>query len=284
MLRTRPRNDAEIKRLALERITVTTLGKHAISLTMATNPLFDNPRLDPSLGVEPDAEELAYASAAMAYRVQRELGEQTRLKLRDWVNREIDRRGGRGVANKKTGKGGGVGKLAAALLGLDLEGKKFWDAPTLAAWKAEKRKMEEYTQVAGKTERTQRAGYAVRAKYTSVSPERQARIADLPGAEEGNPYVPASTLWTRNLERAVIRGGILGDWQISEREYHYTWKRTLNESAGEEPATLHEALATGEGLIQAIVDGIDQYIGSADRFMSITQLLHCYGVAVDLSR
>src|SRR4029079_17813261 len=190
-----------IHTVAFERVTVIKRGK-VILLDIATNSLLDNKNESRAGGVAPDSLESQTASAALAYRLQYELTE--RLDLPDWIQREINKRGGRGNAPAQRG----TQKLAADLLGFDLSDRKTWSEEKVKRLKAEVRKIEEYLQPAG----IYKGKTFIYGKYKLPSAERRARFANLPGSEEGNPYLVGPSIWSGALGRSTLRAGARGDW------------------------------------------------------------------------
>lgn len=208
----------QIDLVRVERLATSRKYMHAqvvgrtIMIDIATNPDLDDPRENSAKGVAPDSWEAATAAAAVCRRAQIELMKRG-LDFYDFLNREIDRRGGRGKVKGR--KHNGIAVLAAEVLGLPLSQDRFlpkqgWTERQLKNFRAERRKIEEHTQIDKDTGKP---------KYVFFKTKRSASYAGLKGAEAGNPFLTPAERWSYELDKATIRGRILGDWKISQRIY-----------------------------------------------------------------
>jgi hypothetical protein len=194
-----------------------------IALSIAINPDWEpDHEQDYPGGVSDEHPQIATASRMLARRLDTEIGGQ--LTLRQWVIRE---RGARG------GGGRGMARLAADLLGLPTVPRRVpglargKQSPEWRRYDAELRKLEEYVQ----------------GKYRSAAGARRERIANLGGAEAGNPYRPAPPFADR-LERYTITLAARADWRISEDFQPFSLKHHEPES-GLVWGPAHEVLKNG---------------------------------------
>lgn len=151
-----------------------------------------------------------------------------RLTLIEWTSREREKRGG------------SLARLAADLLGVPLTR----ETRQTATYKAELRKLEEYSQ----------------GKYKNASGPRRERIAALAGAEEGNPYTTVSNGRGAVTREARVTLTVRGDWQISQDVRKYEKKHTEPER---HPSPVHDVLANGgHGLTEAVRAWLEYVTGA----------------------
>jgi hypothetical protein len=187
--------------LANKALEIEIISAQRIAGVAAINPKFRPRELSELHGVDPaKAPEVEPASEALVRGVLDALGGALPvLSIQDWISRESARRGGKG-------------QLAAAMLGIPHKGASK-DKQYKALLRAIQRSAEATKQ--GRKE-----------AHKGLSERYQELVANLPGAELGNPYVSTSVRGRAALRVSKAQLSILGDWEISKRVYTYAWKGT----------------------------------------------------------
>lgn len=195
-----------------------TLAKQAIvsrsggvlAVTLATNYGWRPVVLDPGAGVEPEAAQLPQGERVIVLRTLAELAKHDKpLTLHAWIERE------RRTRERRYGKGQGYWRLTA-----DLAGVQYSPAMKQEKWaKALKRALERSGAPSKGSRKESHKTGKIAQKYQDV-------IAQLPGAERGNPFASPAARARNVLDRSSVELGITGDWSISRRVYTFAHKGT----------------------------------------------------------
>lgn len=172
------------------------------------------------------------------------------LSVRDWIEREQRKRGG-------------MGHLAADLLGIKYER----GITKNKEYKALLRALQRSAAPVKPGRQESHAGISSR-KYRNL-------IADLEGAEIGNPYAPADRSARAVLAEADIEMKITGDWQISRELREGETKSSGLLSPGDEAREYADAImANGAVFIPTMVQLFADDIGYQELLLVWSYALH----------
>lgn len=206
---------------AAKAVTVQVVGRR-IKGTIAINPDFKPLEMHPNppntpvakrkYGVAPKKQpEIGLAGEALVRAVLQAVGAALPvLSIQQWITRESKKRGAGDIRR-------GRGLLVADLLGIPAAGRT--KDPRYSRTIRALQRSGEATETGRKEEH-----HGLALHYREL-------VANLPGGEVGNPYVPAEVRARAGLRASRAQLDIKGDWLISEEVDDYTWKGTDLEKA-----------------------------------------------------